>query len=173
MIDIPVLQSERLRLRGHQTSDFESCAAMWADPLVTRFIGGQPSTTQQTWSRILNYAGLWAHLGFGYWVIEERASGKFIGEVGFADFRRIMDPPLERVPEAGWALVSSAHGNGFATEAVRLIHEWGDQNLSSKRTVCMISPSNTQSIRVAEKIGYQRSHVAQYMGSSTTVFVRG
>lgn len=153
-------------------SDFENCFAMWGDPAVTRFIGGQPSTSQQVWGRILNYAGHWAHMGFGYWVVEEISTGKFVGEVGFADFRRVMEPPLEKVPEAGWVLAPHAHGKGYATEAVKLIHEWGDKNFPSKRTVCMIDPKNLQSIRVAEKLGYRESHVAQYMGNSTIVFIR-
>jgi RimJ/RimL family protein N-acetyltransferase len=58
------------------------------------------------------------------------------------------------VPEAGWALVPSAHGKGHATEAVGAAIVWDDANLASARTVCMIDPENAASIRVAQKCGF-------------------
>jgi RimJ/RimL family protein N-acetyltransferase len=153
-IEAPVLETDRLRLRPHRRDDFEACYAMWSDPIVMRFIGGKPSTEQQTWSRILNYAGLWALMGFGYWAVEDKASRAFIGEVGFADFHRDIDPAMRDVPELGWALVSHAHGRGFATEAVHAVLAWGDMELHPTRTVCLIDPENAASIRVAQKAGY-------------------
>jgi RimJ/RimL family protein N-acetyltransferase len=56
---VPVIETERLRLRGHCAEDCADCAAMGADPQVTRYIGGKPSTPPQSWGRILSYAGLW------------------------------------------------------------------------------------------------------------------
>jgi hypothetical protein len=76
---------------------------MWADPAVTRFIGGVPSTKQQTWSRLLAYVGHWPIMGFGYWAIEERTTGEFAGEIGFADFKRDTIPAMKDVPELGFA----------------------------------------------------------------------
>ncbi|MEW7001647.1 GNAT family N-acetyltransferase [Serratia ureilytica] len=38
----PTLVTERLRLDAHRLDDFESLAALWADPLVVRYIGGTP-----------------------------------------------------------------------------------------------------------------------------------
>ncbi len=40
--EVPILETERLRLRGHRRDDFAASAAMWADPIVTRYIGGKP-----------------------------------------------------------------------------------------------------------------------------------
>src|SRR5579875_2663294 len=90
----PVLETERLRLHGHRLADFADSAALWTDPLVTRFIGGRPSTPDEVWSRLSRYIGHWTALGFGYWAVRERASGRFAGEVGLADFRREIDPPF-------------------------------------------------------------------------------
>jgi len=168
---IPVLETERLLLRAHRVEDFPACAAMWADPLVTRFIGGVPSTGQQSWGRMLNYAGLWALLGYGYWALQEKATGLFIGELGFADFKRDLQPPLDG-PELGWALASAAHGQGFATEAVRAAGAWGDERFEGGRTVCIIGPGNHASIRVAEKCGYREARRAAYKGEPTIVFSR-
>ena len=97
----PVLSTARLRLRGHRREDFEDCAAMWADERVTRFIGGKPSTREQCWARLLRYIGHWALMGFGYWVVEEKASGRHVGEAGLADFRRGLGQGFDDAPECG------------------------------------------------------------------------
>jgi RimJ/RimL family protein N-acetyltransferase len=151
---VPVLRTERLTLRGHRAADIADCYAMWSHPAVTRFIGGKPSTYQQTWMRVLAYAGHWALLGFGYWLIEETATSKFVGEVGLANFKRDIAASMQGVPELGFALSPSAHGKGYATEAVRAALAWGDDHLEAKRTVALITPENAASIRVAEKCGY-------------------
>lgn len=169
---IPVLETERLILRGHTRDDFDESLRLWADPDVTRFITGKPSTREEVWSRLLRYVGHWAVLGFGYWAVEEKASGRFMGEVGFADFRREIEPSLEGMPEAGWVIASHAHGKGYATEAVRAAMAWGDQHFAAARTACIIAPENVPSIRVAEKCGYRELHRTAYKGSPTVMFVR-
>jgi RimJ/RimL family protein N-acetyltransferase len=151
----PVLETPRLRLRPHRAADLADLVAMWSDPVVTRYTGGQAASEQRTWMRLLGYAGHWALLGFGYWVLEERETGAFAGELGFADYKREIAAPMRDVPEAGWVLVPRVHGRGYATEAVRAVVAWGDEHFASARTVCMISPENTASIRVAEKCGYR------------------
>ena len=64
-------------------------------------------------------------MGFGYWAIEEKATGDFIGEIGLADFQRDLDPPLGDGPEAGWALRVASHGKGYGEEALRAVLAWG------------------------------------------------
>ncbi len=154
-VKIPTLETERLTLRGHRAGDFADCFAMWSDPEVTRNIGGKPSSRQQTWMRMLTYIGHWSLSGFGYWAIEEKATGKYIGDVGFADFRRATAASMSDVPEMGWALAAAFHGRGYATEAARAAVAWADGHVESPRTVCMIDCENAASVRVAEKCGYQ------------------
>lgn len=169
---VPVIETARLRLRAHRADDLADCAAMWADPAVTRYIGGKPATRQETWTKLLRYAGLWSLLGYGYWALEDRATGGFVGELGFADFMRDMEPSLAGRPEIGWALAPHAHGNGYATEAVRAAVAWGDAAFGSTRTVCLIGPENVASIRVAEKCGYRELARSAYKGEATIVFER-
>jgi|SRR5580704_15759668 len=169
---VSVIETERLRLRGHCPADFSVSAAMWEDPVVTRHIGGRPQTEEETWSRLLRYAGHWALLGFGYWAVEEKATGSFVGELGFADYKRDMEPRLKDTPEIGWIFAAQFHGKGYATEAVRAAVAWGDAHFGAGRTACIIDPENLASIRVAEKCGYRKSHLATYKGHSTLVFMR-
>jgi RimJ/RimL family protein N-acetyltransferase len=169
---VPIIQTERLILRGHTLADFDECLAMWSDPEVTRHIGGRPSTAEEVWTRLLRYVGMWALLGYGYWVVRERESGRFVGEVGLADFHREITPALEGAPEAGWVLAPWAHGRGFATEAVRAALAWGDANLDAPRTVCLIAPENAASIHVAEKCGFREFARTIFKDQPTILFER-
>jgi RimJ/RimL family protein N-acetyltransferase len=157
-------ESERLVLLPHTANDFDDSFALWSDERVTLHIGGKPSTREEVWARVLRYVGHWAELGFGYWTLREKATGRFVGEVGFADFRREMTPPFGAAPEAGWVVMPWAHGRGFATEAVRAAIGWLEAARGRERTVCMINPENDASIRVASKCGYVEYGRTTYKG---------
>ena len=107
---------------------------MWADPIVTRYFGRSLSE-EETWTRFLRYVGHWALLGFGYWVVEEKASGNFVGEVGFADYKRDIQSSVPLAPEIGWVLSSASHGKGYATEAVRAAIAWGEGHFDSQTSL--------------------------------------
>jgi RimJ/RimL family protein N-acetyltransferase len=169
---VPLIETERLTLRGHRLDDFNDYLALWTDPEVTRFIGGRPSSREEVWGRLLRNIGHWVSLHFGYWVIVEKGTERFIGEVGFADFRREIEPSLDTTPEIGWALAPHAHGKGYATEAARAAIAWGDGHFSSRRTACIIAPENEPSIRVAEKCGYREFCRTAYKDNPTIMFVR-
>jgi RimJ/RimL family protein N-acetyltransferase len=169
---IPTLESERLTLRGHRLDDFADCAAMWANPEVTRHIGGRPFSEEEVWTRLLRYVGHWTLMGFGYWVVREKSSGRFVGEVGFADFHRDIQPSIQGRPEIGWVLAPWAHGQGFATEAAFAAIAWGEAHFGPVRTVCLISPENLPSLRVAEKCGYKEVERTSYKDQPTILFDR-
>jgi RimJ/RimL family protein N-acetyltransferase len=169
----PTIDTDRLVLRAYRREDFPALLATWADPLVMRHVLGRASTEEETWGRLLRYVGLWPVLGYGYWAVEERSTGRFVGDVGFADFRRDMTPSFDGAPEAGWVLAAWAHGKGFATEAVRAAHAWSDAHLDQTRhTVCMITPENAASIGVATKCGYVETGRGAYKGSVAVLFRR-
>ena len=169
---VPVIETARTILRAHRLDDFDAYVAMWADPGVTRFIGGKPRTREESWMRFLRHAGLWSLLGYGFWAIEDKATGRFIGEAGFHDLRRDIEPSIEGVPEAGWALAPQAHGQGMASEVVRRILAWGDETFQGARTVCIIDPENTASLNVAAKCGYKEVLRTTYHDGATILLER-
>jgi RimJ/RimL family protein N-acetyltransferase len=168
----PVIETERLRLRPHQSGDLADCVAMWSDPAVVRYTIGEPSPPQRTWIRILAYGGHWAMLSYGYWAVEEKTSGRYIGELGFADFKREIVPSIEGIPELGWALAPQFHGKGYATEALKAAVVWGDRHFSEPRTVCIIHRDNHRSLRVAEKLGYKAIVDVRASDESGTLLAR-
>jgi len=172
MIDIPVIETPRLRLRGQRLEDFDASAALWADPEVTRFIGGRPSTREEAWGRFQRHLGHWALKGFGMWAVEEKASGAYIGEIGLAHFNRDIDPPLPDAPEFGWVLSPKAQGKGHALEAILAAIAWAEGHFGSTPMVCIIAPDNTASLRVAGKAGFREVRRALYHGAETVVLER-
>jgi len=170
--EIPSIETERLLLRAHKAQDLDACAGMWGDPAVTKFIGGKPFTREEVWARMLRYTGHWQWFGFGFWLLEERETGRFVGEAGLADFKRDIDPPLICGPEAGWALAAHAFGKGFATEALMAVTAWHATQHKPQTISCVIHPQNAASIKVAIKCGFRAGQRAVYKGQPTTVYVR-
>jgi len=170
--DYPVLETPNLLLRRHRLDDFPACCAMWADPRVTQFIGGRPLTQEEAWLKFQRNAGHWPLLGFGFWVVEEKSTGAFAGEVGISHFFRETQPPVENLREAGWVLSPSVQGKGYATEAVRAALAWTDSRLSDPRTICLIHPENVPSLRVAERCGFREWFRATYKNEPCILFQR-
>lgn len=158
----PVIVTERLTLKASELSDFDDSVALWADPIVTQFVGGRPSTPEESWARLLRSRGLWPLLGYGYWAVRETATGRYVGEVGFADFHRDIQPTFFGQPEMGWVLAAWSHGQGFGTEAVTAGLAWIDQALAPPRVPCIIDPSNTASLALARKTGFKVVTLTSY-----------
>jgi len=168
----PTIETERLRLRSHAVADFEASVPIWNDPIVTRFIGGRPYTPEEIWQRLQRYAGSWVLLGYGFWAIEEKATGRLVGEVGIMDAKRDMDPPFGDDLEVGWALLPTVHGKGYATEALKAMLEWERRLLGSPCLVALIDPDNAASIKLAHKFSFRERARTAYRGVPSIQFER-
>ena len=102
----------------------------------------------------MRYAGHWSLIGYGYWLVEEKATGAFVGEVGLADYRREIEPRFDGTPEIGWVLAPAYQGKGYATEAVQAALDWAANELGAEVVVCLIHPENEASLKVAKRFGF-------------------
>jgi RimJ/RimL family protein N-acetyltransferase len=170
-MEIPVLETERLILRAHTLADFPAYLTMWQNPQGTRFLGG-PQGEEDAWARFLRGFGQWHLLGYGYWSVHDKASGERLGETGFFEARRTIEPSLIGIPEAGWSFATQAHGKGYASEAVEATHRWADARFAWKRMTCIIAPENAPSLRVAAKCGYREAAKTTYKNEPILVFYR-
>jgi RimJ/RimL family protein N-acetyltransferase len=171
-VEAPTLETERLRLRAFRASDLDAQAAAMGDAEVVRHLGGHPFSREETWRKLLCAPGLWMLLGFGYWVVERKADGAYCGQLGFADFKRDLQPSIEGTPEMGWIFAPQMHGQGYASEACTGALEWLDEALPGREATAIISHANTPSIRVAEKNGFTVREEALYRGEPILLFRR-
>jgi RimJ/RimL family protein N-acetyltransferase len=169
---VPIIETERLRLRAFKEQDLERWSAVMADPATVRHLGGQPHAREDTWRRLLMSGGLWLIYGYGYWAAERKDDGVLVGQVGLADFKREMSPSIEGLPEAGWIFAPDAHGQGYASEAVRAVLAWADAALDAPKIAAIIDPANAASIRVAEKCGFSGREPAVYKNEPILLFRR-
>jgi RimJ/RimL family protein N-acetyltransferase len=170
--EAPRIETARLILRAFRADDLGPLAAMWAEPEVVRFVGGQVLGREDTWRRSLAACGQWPFVGWGYLVAELKSSGKAVGQVGFGDFKREMEPSLEGEPELGYVFSPEVHGQGIAFEACKAVLDWADANLGATSYPAIISSENTASIRLAEKLGFVREPDGTYRGEPIGIFRR-
>ena len=168
----PRLETARLILRAIEPGDLPAYAAMMAHERTVRFLGGARLTREEAWRKLLTNPGLWAWLGYGYWAVERREDGRLIGQLGFADFHRDMEPKVEGLPEMGWLFAADTFGQGYASEAAAAGLEWIDRVLAPPQTVAIIDEANTASIRVAEKAGFAKREPATYRDEAILIFRR-
>lgn len=172
MSGIPTLLTDRLVLRAPSPDDFDAALARWREAEVIRYTTGRPAAPEEAWRRILGYIGHWTAFGWGFWTVADAVTGEAVGEVGFADFHRAIEPSFGATPEMGWVFTTAAHGRGLATEAVAAALRWGDAHLPGEETVCIIAPDNAASLRVAAKVGYRERRRTLYHDAMTIVLHR-
>ncbi len=121
---------------------------------------------------MLAAAACWTMFGYGYWAVERKEDGLYLGLIGFADFKRDLMPSIEGFPEMGWILGAHAHGQGYASEAVAAALHWADETLGAREIVAIIDHANAGSIRVAEKAGFAVREEAHYRAEPILLFRR-
>ena len=169
---IPILETERLLLREHRADDFAPYAEMWADENVARYITGKAFTEEESWARYLRNIGQWEALGFGFWAVEEKATRRFIGQIGYVEGMRDIVPSLKGIPEIGWSLAPDTQGKGYALEGARAALTWGEKHFGGAPIRCIISPENAASLKLAEKLGFREFARTTYKGDAIVMLER-
>jgi hypothetical protein len=163
------LKTERLLLRNFDLSDSESLMYVFGDAEVMRFGDGvQTKEWVDGWLR--DSLESYQTRGLGPYAVVEQSSGKVIGYCGLFYFPDVNGRPEI---EIGYRLRRSAWGQGYATEAVLAVRDFAFKALNIRHLIAMIDPSNTASIRVAEKIGMRYESDVMFEGYSRPDHVYG
>ena len=140
----------RLRLRQWRDEDLEPFAAMSLDERVMEFFPSllPPPASAELALRMRQRI---EEKGWGFWVVELRATGEFLGFLGL----EVPDSPLPFQPcvEIGWRLAHAHWGKGYATEGARAALATGFETLGLEEIVSYAVLANTRSRHVMEKIG--------------------
>lgn len=158
------LETDRLFLRQWRESDFEPYAEICADPEVMRYVGGKALSRLEAWRHMAFIIGHWQLLGYGHFAVEEKATGKFIGRLGF------LNPAGWPAFEIGWTLGRDSWGKGFATEGARRALEYAFDELDKEHVISLIHPENEASKRVARRLGEKEEGETEVMGIPVIIF---
>jgi RimJ/RimL family protein N-acetyltransferase len=141
------LETDRLRFRLLRESDFPLYETWCANIEVMRYLGGKTMNRLEAWRHLAYQLGHWAMRGYGYYAVEEKASGQLVGRVGFTDSAAW--PGFE----LGWTIAPEHQRKGYASEAARMLLPYAFDALDRSHVISLIHPDNTPSRRVAERLG--------------------
>lgn len=164
-MNIPIVETERLRLRGISAEDLDDFSEMNANPDFARYFGtGKPLSRWESWNVLTMLAGHWMVRGFGFWFVEEKVTKKFVGRVG------IWYPDGRPGTEIGWGISPDYWGKGYATEAARASKDWAFTNLGVDELISVIHPENEASKRVAIRIGEAYRETMDVNGKESHIY---
>ena len=170
--EAPRIETERLVLRPWRKDDFRAYHALLQHPEVHRHFGPEPMGQEDCWRRLSAAVGSWALLGFGGWAVERKSDARLVGMLSLFNAWRAMEPEFGEEPEMGWIFAHEVHGQGMAGEGCRAVLEWADSTLQPVTIWAIIAPANGPSIRLAERLGFQRHSETLYNSEPTLVLAR-
>ena len=165
LVDTPVIETERLILRGPRMEDFPAWEAFYTSPRA-QYIGG-PGDTGLAWRAFCHVTGMWALRGFGSFIFTLKDSDAPIGMSG------PWYPANWPEHEIGWTIWSAeGEGKGYAAEAATAARDYAYRSLGWTTAVSYIEPENARSIALAERLGARLDPNAASPGDYPTVVYR-
>lgn len=162
---VPRITTPRLLLRAFRTADLDVFASSFADPVAAEFVGGVVDR-RAAWRMLATGVGLWVLTGGGWWAVEMRETGHFVGTVG-AFFRESAPDDVE----LGWTVIRSHWGQGIASEAARAAATYAFETHAVDRLLAHIDPRNLASVRVSAHLGMQYEGEVDFYGERTGRYV--
>ncbi len=148
-----MITTDRLLLRQWTEQDRAPWAALNADREVMQYFPS-PLTREESDQAFEKFRDRIDSDGFGWWAVDRRDTGEFIGMIGLVD--RPEGLPISPCIEVGWRLKKDAWGYGFATEGAQASLDFGFEQLGRDEIVSFTSPLNRPSYRVMERLHMQR-----------------
>jgi RimJ/RimL family protein N-acetyltransferase len=149
----------------YRLSDFEDHYRLCADPNIMRYLwGGKPMSRLEAWRHMAFLVGHWELLGYGYYAAEEKATGRFVGRIGFTN------PEGWPGFEIGWTLAPEFHGRGFATEAAEFLLNYAFTEMGRDHVISVIHRDNKPSMRVAERLGEKLEGETDFLGVPMLIY---
>ena len=143
-----IIETERLILREIDPErDFESWAKTMADENTVRYLGSKPMNRAQAWRSMAMVIGHQAIRGYGFFSLESKQTGEWVGRVG------PWFPEGWPEPEIGWTIAPDHLRKGYAFEAARASIDYAFNTLGWSRVIHVIVEGNQASIALAKKLG--------------------
>ncbi|EAQ03106.1 acetyltransferase, GNAT family protein [Pseudooceanicola batsensis HTCC2597] len=163
-VPVPRLETERLILRGPEGRDFPVVEEFARDAERTRYIGGAQTTDFEVWNGFCRSIGHWIWHGYGFWTLEEKATGAAVGRVGIINHLGWPEPEL------GWHAFAAGEGRGLVHEAALTIRAYAAGALGLDRIISQIHPDNARSRALAERLGATVERETELLGDPCLIY---
>ncbi len=143
------LETERLVLRRVTLDDAGLMLAVWNDPDFIRHVADRGiRTLEQAASALQDGAlKLYADYGYGPYLMSLKSDGAEVGICGLFRRDHLQDPDI------GFAIMPEYRGRGLTSEAAAAVVAHARDDLGIKYLTAIVSPENTRSIALLEKLG--------------------
>lgn len=142
---IPVVETERLRLRAPKMDDLSALTAFYTTER-NHTVGG-PMDARAVHRSMMSTIGSWALKGHGMWHIADKETDGILGVTG------IVFAPGWDAPELGWTLLAQAEGKGIGYEAALAARAYAAQHLGHDGVISYIDPTNPRPETLARRLG--------------------
>ncbi|MBG6249241.1 MULTISPECIES: GNAT family N-acetyltransferase [Symbiopectobacterium] len=147
-----MIETERLILRQWRDEDYPIYAQLNADPEVMRYFP-ELMSREESDAQIGRFTKHIANKGWGFWAVELKSSGEFIGFIGLHKQKEESGIPHAPLIEAGWRLQARHWGNGYATEGAKRVIRYAFEQLESPEVYAYTPLQHMASQRVMIKAG--------------------
>jgi ribosomal-protein-alanine N-acetyltransferase len=152
-MEMPVLETDRLRLRGFTMADLDHVAALYGNSKVMHFLGkGVPLSREDAQERLAAMIFRWETRRIPIWAVEMKETSKWIGRCGFSPYKDTDEIEL------AYTFLPKTWGSGYATEAARACRDYARDHTNWPRFIARTRPDNVASRRVMEKLGLRFDH---------------
>jgi [ribosomal protein S5]-alanine N-acetyltransferase len=147
----PVLSTPRLILRALHPADLDDLYTYASDPEIDHFTPWMHYTSlNEAKENLQEFLAEYDHYGMGAWGIEHRADHRLIGITNFS-----RPHPINRRVEMGYTIARAYWRQGYATEAVQALIQFGFEKMNLVRIEAVVLPEHLASARVLQKAGMQ------------------
>jgi RimJ/RimL family protein N-acetyltransferase len=149
------VETGRLYLRPWRTTDLRAWAQMCADADVMRYMPeGRPLTEEESSDKLELLKEFQQSHGYGWWVLEDRESGQFVGRAGLTHANS-ENSAFPGETEIGFSLARPWWGCGLGTEAASACRDYAFDKLGASTVYAITDPRHEASIKVMRRIGMQ------------------
>lgn len=164
-----ILETERLLLRQLTAEDAELMLELLNDPDFIRYVADRGVRTMEEAAEFIRNRMLpsYEKVGFGFYLVEEKASREPIGICGLVKRDGLDDVDI------GFSIRRKFWRKGFAHEAAVAVLDYGRSALKLPRIVAITAPDNNSSMKLLEKLGLRFEKMIRLPGQTaeTRLFV--
>ncbi|HYE85091.1 MAG TPA: GNAT family N-acetyltransferase [Vicinamibacterales bacterium] len=145
--------SARLAFEPVSAQALDAFHSLVQDAHVRRYLmDGEVFPRDWTEARIHDSQALFERRAVGLWLVRDRASSELVGFCGFLEM-----PAVDPEPQLVYAMFERFTGQGYATEMAQAVIAYARHHAGFTNIVAAVDTPNERSIRVLEKLGFERT----------------